>query len=135
VHDAVRAKLLTPRKPALRRHVVGYLWQRRKNARPATGGAPQPVSLAGRLPFAALPRASPATRFSSSARERPVRFRDSVAVGHAILIIAYQLLRDGTGYHDLGPRYLDERDRRAVKRRLVHHLEDLGYTVSLSPAA
>jgi transposase len=61
--------------------------------------------------------------------------RAAVAVGHTILIIAYHLLRDGTGYHDLGPRYFDERDRRAVERRLVHRLEGLGYTVSLQPAA
>ena len=61
--------------------------------------------------------------------------RAAVAVGHAILIIAYHLLRDGTDYHDLGPRYFDERDRRAVERRLVHRLEGLGYTVSLQPVA
>jgi transposase len=61
--------------------------------------------------------------------------RAAVAVGHTILIIAYHLLRDGTDYHELGPRYFDERDRRAVERRLVHRLEGLGYTVSLQPAA
>jgi transposase len=61
--------------------------------------------------------------------------RAAVAVGHAILIIAYHLLRDGTDYRDLGPRYFDERDRRAVERRLVHRLEGLGYTVSLQSAA
>jgi transposase len=61
--------------------------------------------------------------------------RAAVAVGHAILIIAYHLLRDGTDYRDLGPRYFNERDRRAVERRLVHRLEGLGYTVSLQSAA
>jgi transposase len=61
--------------------------------------------------------------------------RAAVAVGHAILIIAYHLLRDGIDYHDLGPRYFDERDRRAVERQLVHRLEGLGSTVSLQPAA
>jgi transposase len=61
--------------------------------------------------------------------------RAAVAVGHTILVIAYHLLRDGTDYHELGPRYFDERDRRAVERRLVHRLEGLGYTVSLQPAA
>ena len=58
-----------------------------------------------------------------------------VAVGYTILIIVYHLLRDGTDYHDLGHRSFDERDRRAVDRRLVHRLECLGYTVSLHPAA
>ena len=61
--------------------------------------------------------------------------RAAVAVGHTILIIAYHLLRDGTDYHDLGSRYFDERDRRAVERRLVHRLEGLGYKVSLQQAA
>jgi transposase len=61
--------------------------------------------------------------------------RAAVAVGHTILIIAYHLLRDGTDYHDLGHRYFDERDRRAVERRLVRRLEGLGYTVALQPAA
>jgi transposase len=61
--------------------------------------------------------------------------RAAGAVGHTILVIAYHLLRDGTDYQDLGPRYFDERDRRAVERRLVHRLESLGYTVSLQPAA
>jgi transposase len=61
--------------------------------------------------------------------------RAAVAVGHTILVIAYHLLRDGTDDHELGPRYFDERDRRAVERRLVHRLEGLGYAVSLQPAA
>jgi hypothetical protein len=58
-----------------------------------------------------------------------------VAVGHTIFVIAYHLLRDGTDFQDLGPRSCDERDRRAVERRLVHRLEGLGYTVYLQPAA
>ena len=61
--------------------------------------------------------------------------RAAVAVGHTILVIAYHLLRDGTEYRDLGPRYFAERDRRALERRLVHQLQDLGYKVSLEPAA
>ncbi len=60
--------------------------------------------------------------------------RAAGAVGHTILVIAYHLLRDGTEDHDLGPRDFDERDRRAVARRLVHRLEGLGYRVSPEPA-
>jgi len=56
-------------------------------------------------------------------------------VGHTILVIAYHLLRDGTDYRDLGPHYFDERDRRAVERRLVRRLEGLGYRVALEPRA
>jgi transposase len=61
--------------------------------------------------------------------------RAAVAVGHAILVIAYHLLQRGTDYKDLGPFYFEERDRDAEQRRLVHRLERLGYKVSLEPSA
>jgi transposase len=61
--------------------------------------------------------------------------RAAVAVGHSILVILYHMLRDGTLYHDLGPRYFDERDRQAVERRLIRRLEGLGYKVTLEPTA
>jgi transposase len=59
----------------------------------------------------------------------------TVAVGHAMLVTAYHLIADGTTYHDLGPAHFDDRNRTAVKRRLVHGLERLGYRVTLEPAA
>jgi transposase len=62
------------------------------------------------------------------------RSRAAVAVGHAILIIAYHLLRRGTEYLDLDPRRLEERDRPALERRLVSRLESFGYSVLLQPA-
>jgi transposase len=58
----------------------------------------------------------------------------AVAVGHSILVIAYHLLTRHIDYQDLGPHYFDERDRAAVKRRLVRRLEDLGYAVTVTPA-
>ena len=61
--------------------------------------------------------------------------RAAVAVGHTILLIVYRLLSEGDVYRDLGERYFDERDRRAVERRLVSRLEGLGYKVALEPAA
>jgi transposase len=63
------------------------------------------------------------------------RAKAAVAVSHSILIIFYHVLTEGTVYCDLGANYFDERDRQAVERRLVHRLEGLGYTVSLTPAA
>jgi hypothetical protein len=59
----------------------------------------------------------------------------AVAVAHALLGIAYYLLKDGAFYRDLGPTHFDERDRDAVQRRLVHRLQALGYKVTLEPAA
>ncbi len=57
----------------------------------------------------------------------------TVAVAHTILVIAYHLLRRGTTYDDLGNRYFDQRDRRAVEHHLVHRLQGLGYKVTLEP--
>lgn len=62
------------------------------------------------------------------------RKKAAVAVGHSILVIAYHLLRQKLTYEDLGPQYFDERDREAVKRRLVRRLEDLGYHVTVEHA-
>jgi transposase len=61
--------------------------------------------------------------------------RAAVAVGHTILVIAYHLLTRSTVYQDLGPFYFDERDRDAVRRRLVGRLEKLGYKVTAEPTA
>jgi transposase len=59
----------------------------------------------------------------------------TIAVGHTILTIAYHLLNRSTTYQDLGPGYFDERDRDAVRRRLVGRLEKLGYKVTTEPVA
>ena len=56
-------------------------------------------------------------------------------MGRSILVSVYHLLRDGADYDDLGGNDFDERDRRAVERRLVHRLEALGHKVTLDPAA
>lgn len=55
-----------------------------------------------------------------------------VAVAHSIIEIVYHLLSTGQLYQDLGVTYFDERDRRAIQRRLVQRLERLGFDVSLT---
>ena len=60
--------------------------------------------------------------------------RAAVAVGHAILGIAYHLLTRRECYRDLGPHYFDQRNRAVVQRRLVRRLHDLGFVVTLEPA-
>jgi transposase len=60
----------------------------------------------------------------------------AVAVGHAVLIIAYHLLKRETDYVDLGAEYFDRHDEQYVARRLVDRLEALGYSVQIErPAA
>jgi transposase len=61
------------------------------------------------------------------------KHKAAVAVGHTILVIVYHLLQRGTEYQDLGPRYFDQQDRRAVEHRLIRRLEALGNKVTLEP--
>jgi len=56
-----------------------------------------------------------------------------IAVGHSILVIVYYILTRREPYKELGANYLEERERKAVERRLVGRLERLGYEVSLQP--
>jgi len=57
------------------------------------------------------------------------------AVAHSLLRIVWHLLARDCQYVDLGSRYLEERDRQHVQRRLVRRLEGFGYTVKLEPVA
>ncbi len=59
----------------------------------------------------------------------------ALAVAHSLLVIIYHLLRDQSTYQDLGGNYFDERDRRAVQKRLVRRLERMGCLVELQPIA
>jgi hypothetical protein len=60
---------------------------------------------------------------------RPVRttcWEAAVAVAHSILVIAYQLLKDGRSYRDLGADFFDRRNHDSLERQLVRRLEALG---------
>jgi hypothetical protein len=59
------------------------------------------------------------------------RKRARVAVGHSILVIAYHVLARQQSCQELGPTYLDARDRQATERRLVRRLEQLGLKVTI----
>jgi transposase len=57
----------------------------------------------------------------------------TVAVAHSILRIVWHLLDHDCAYVDLGSRYLENRDRQHIERRLVRRLQAFGYTVTLEP--
>ena len=60
--------------------------------------------------------------------------RATVAVGHAILRIAYSLLKDPTStYEERGAQDADRRDQQATERHLASRLQRLGYKVTLAP--
>jgi transposase len=60
--------------------------------------------------------------------------RALIAVAHAILVVIYHMLKDGTVYSDLGADYFDRVDREAIRKRSVRRLENLGYQVTLRDA-
>ena len=57
-----------------------------------------------------------------------------VAVSHSVLVILYHMLRDHQPYTDLGADYFDRLDIERLQRHHVRRLEQLGYTVTLTPA-
>ena len=56
-----------------------------------------------------------------------------VAVAHSVLVTAYHLLQDKSPYTDLGAAYFDTLDTARIQRHHVHRLEQLGYSVALTP--
>ena len=61
--------------------------------------------------------------------------RALVAVGHAILITIYHLLRDGVVYQHLGTYHFDNIARERATKGAVNRLDRLGYKVTLEPTA
>lgn len=61
--------------------------------------------------------------------------RSTVAVAHAIGIAAWHILAGGQPYRDLGPRHFDTLAADRLRRYHVRRLRDLGFSVTLSPAA
>ena len=57
-----------------------------------------------------------------------------VAVAASMLTAAYFMLRDETDYHDLGGRYLANRDKQRVTQSLLRRLRNLGVEVEVKAA-
>lgn len=58
--------------------------------------------------------------------------RAAVAIAHKILTAIYHMLSQQVSYNDLGDLYLDKLNKHHLTRNLVHRLERLGYTVTLT---
>jgi len=56
-----------------------------------------------------------------------------VAVAHSLLGSVYHILRDRQPYRDLGPDHFDRLNTARIERHHVRRLEQLGYTVTLTP--
>ena len=60
----------------------------------------------------------------------------AVAVAHSLLDVTWHILSTGERFSDLGADYYQRhRDPERITRRLVHQLEQLGHTVTITPAA
>ena len=58
--------------------------------------------------------------------------RAAVAIAHKILTAIYHMLSQHVSYNDLGDLYLDKLNKHHLTRNLIHRLERLGYTVTLT---
>jgi transposase len=57
------------------------------------------------------------------------------AVGHSILVIAWQLLAHNCDYHDLGGDHFVRHADAEARWHLIRQLEALGHKVTVEPAA
>ena len=69
--------------------------------------------------------------FKLRARRGPQRAL--MAIAHKILVAAYQILRTGQTYHELGGDYLDRLHLERRQASLVSALQALGFEVTLTP--
>jgi transposase len=58
--------------------------------------------------------------------------RAAVAIAHKILVSVYHMLSQQVAYNDLRDLYLDNLHKHHLTRNLVHRLERLDYTVTLT---
>jgi transposase len=73
-------------------------------------------------------------QFHRLARRRG-RNKAATAVAHSILVAVYHILKNGKPYADLGVDYFDKLNATRIERHHVRRLEQLGYTVTLTPIA
>ena len=73
-------------------------------------------------------------QFHRLARRRG-RNKAATAVAHSILVAVYHILKTGQPYAELGVDYFDTLNATRIERHHVRRLEQLGYTVTLTPSA
>jgi transposase len=54
-------------------------------------------------------------------------------IAASILTAAYEMLKSGALYEDLGPDHFDKRGKSRHIHRLVHRLQNLGFAVQITP--
>jgi transposase len=61
--------------------------------------------------------------------------RAVLAVAHALLVIAFHMLKGKENYRELGADHFERIDVNRIRRSLVRRLERLGHRVTLEPLA
>ena len=74
-------------------------------------------------------RAAPYRRLAGRRGKKPA----IVAVGHTMLVMMYNMPRDGVDYLELGSDYLDKLQPLRLTTYLVKRLESLDHKVTLAP--
>jgi transposase len=72
-----------------------------------------------------------AARYRRVCRRRGPK-RALLAVGHTLLVIVYQVLKQRASYRELGADYYDRLEPERLARQLVRRLEQLGHKVTLA---
>ena len=97
---------------------------------------PGNLYLKGALRVSAMSTARSKNTFFSAKyqriKSRRGPMRALVAVEHALIITAWNMLTDGAFYRELGTDYYSQRKPAKAKARAVSQLEALGYTVTLT---
>jgi hypothetical protein len=103
---------------------------------PSRGRAPGAAPARGAIISPRNTTAWPVAGASTGRRWRsPQRARHRYhAVAHSVRVIAYQPLKTGQPYADLGADYCDHRDAERIQRHHGKRLQQLGYAVTLTPA-
>jgi transposase len=58
-----------------------------------------------------------------------------MAIAHKLVFAVFHVIKDNVEFKELGPSWLDTRDRHRVARGLVERLEAMGFTVTLGSAS
>lgn len=61
--------------------------------------------------------------------------RALIAVGHKILIMCYEILKNKVVYRELGADYLDQRKKDRATKSYINRLNALGYEVTIKQKA
>lgn len=62
------------------------------------------------------------------------RLKALVALEHTLLVIIWNMLKNGVAYTELGPDYYANRNPEKTKNRALRQLQSLGYEVRITPA-